>query len=340
MDPINPSIHDNLRTRPQRLRSKESYLKGILDDRDNYVLSECITLLESENLDHQKLALDILDHCHRSRSGRSTRIGITGSPGVGKSTFINSIAAGLADHNEKVAILAIDPSSPTNKGSILGDKTRMDSLIRDQSIFIRPSPSNLHLGGLALHTFESIILCEAAGYDVILIETVGVGQSEIEVSDHTDVTILLSIPGGGDSLQGIKKGIIEKADLIIVHKADGDTVELAKKSAKDLNDALHYRKDGQSIPVLSYSSLTEYDKDLVISKIQELTHHKDLREARELKERQWLTNMSNHLLHQLLEKRITEQGLNLDIARQSSDSSPFAALTYLLNNYSIDLKSK
>ena len=201
-------------------------------------LSKAITLVESTNGKHQQKANEILERC-LPYANKSVRIGITGVPGVGKSTFIESFGKHLTAQGKKVAVLAVDPSSSINKGSILGDKTRMEELVTDTNAFIRPSPSGTSLGGVAQKTRESIILCEAAGFDTIIIETVGVGQSETVVHSMVDFFLLLKLAGAGDELQGIKRGIIEMADAIVINKADGDTKKNAKIAKVEFNRALH-----------------------------------------------------------------------------------------------------
>jgi len=201
-------------------------------------LSRAITLVESTNQKHQHKANEILERC-LPHANDSIRIGITGVPGVGKSTFIEAFGKYLTSQGKKVAVLAVDPSSSVNKGSILGDKTRMEQLVMDNNAFIRPSPSGTSVGGVAQKTRESIILCEAAGFDTILIETVGVGQSETLVHSMVDFFLLLKLAGAGDELQGIKRGIIEMADAIVINKADGDNEKNAKIAKVEFNRALH-----------------------------------------------------------------------------------------------------
>lgn len=200
-------------------------------------LAKAITLVESGRADHQaeaqKLLTRLLPH-----TGKSVRLGFTGTPGVGKSTFIEAFGLYLTGRGHKVAVLAVDPSSVRTGGSILGDKTRMELLSRDPNAFIRPSPSGGTLGGVARRTREAMLICEAAGYDIVLIETVGVGQSEIAVSEMVDMFLLMLAPGGGDDLQGIKRGIMELADLVIINKADGDLEKAARKAAGDYKAAL------------------------------------------------------------------------------------------------------
>jgi len=201
-------------------------------------LSKAITLVESNNLAHQIKAQQIVKSCLPS-TGNSIRIGITGVPGVGKSTFIETFGNHLTKLGKKVAVLAVDPSSSLNKGSILGDKTRMESLVQNPNVYIRPSASGETLGGVAKKTRETILLCEAAGFDVILIETVGVGQSETAVHSMVDFFLLLKLAGAGDELQGIKRGIIEMADSIVINKADGDNLAAAKIAKTAFENALH-----------------------------------------------------------------------------------------------------
>ncbi|MFK7782359.1 methylmalonyl Co-A mutase-associated GTPase MeaB [Psychroserpens sp.] len=201
-------------------------------------LSRAITLIESSNPKHLNQANDIIKGCLQ-HTNTSVRIGITGVPGVGKSTFIEAFGMYLTSQGKKVAVLAVDPSSSLSKGSILGDKTRMEDLVKNKNAFIRPSPSGTSLGGVARKTRETIMLCEAAGFDIILIETVGVGQSETAVHSMVDFFLLLKLAGAGDELQGIKRGIIEMADAIAINKADGDNLKAAKLAKVEFNRALH-----------------------------------------------------------------------------------------------------
>ena len=217
--------------------SVNEFVSKILDGNITF-LSRAITLVESTNVNHQKKANEILERC-LPFANKSVRVGITGVPGVGKSTFIESFGKHLTAQHKKVAVLAVDPSSSVNKGSILGDKTRMEELVTDKNAFIRPSPSGTSLGGVAQKTRESIILCEAAGFDTIIIETVGVGQSETVVHSMVDFFLLLKLAGAGDELQGIKRGIIEMADAIVINKADGDNEKNAKIAKVEFNRALH-----------------------------------------------------------------------------------------------------
>lgn len=205
---------------------------------NKHILAKAITLVESTQIDHKKLATEVVNQC-LPFTGDSIRIGITGVPGVGKSTFIEAFGSLLTKQGIKTAVLAIDPSSNLNKGSILGDKTRMDKLSVDPLAFVRPSPSSGTLGGVANATRESILLCEAAGYKVIIVETVGVGQSEYLVKEMVDFFLLLMLSGAGDEIQGIKRGIMEMADALFVNKADGDNKLYAQKAAQAYANALH-----------------------------------------------------------------------------------------------------
>ena len=220
-----------------RQNSVNEFVTGVLNGNITF-LSKAITLVESTNIKHQQKANEILNRC-LPHSNKSIRIGITGVPGVGKSTFIETFGKFLTAQGKKVAVLAVDPSSSVNKGSILGDKTRMEALVTDENAFIRPSPSGTSLGGVAQKTRESIILCEAAGFDIIIIETVGVGQSETVVHSMVDFFLLLKLAGAGDELQGIKRGIIEMADAIVINKADGENKQNAKIAKVAFNRALH-----------------------------------------------------------------------------------------------------
>jgi len=222
------------------------------------VLARAITLIESKRGDHQKIARALVQDL-LPLTGRAVRIGITGAPGVGKSTTIDALGSYLTGQGRKVAVLAVDPSSARTGGSILADKTRMARLAVDDNAFIRPSPSAGTLGGVAAKTRESMLACEAAGFDAILVETVGIGQSETAVADMTDFFLALMLPGAGDELQGLKKGLVELADMIAINKADGDNLARAKGAAAEYRAALHIltpRSPNWTPPVITYSALT------------------------------------------------------------------------------------
>jgi len=243
-------------------------------NRDRRALARAITLVESGRDDHRKQATALLNHL--ADSGRqSLRIGLSGTPGVGKSTFIESFGMMLTGQGLRVAVLAVDPSSARSGGSILGDKTRMERLSREKNAFIRPSPSQSHLGGVARRTREAIALCEAAGFDVVLIETVGVGQSETVVSEMSDLFLLLLAPAGGDELQGVKRGIMEMADMILVNKADGDLKATATRTCADYSGALRLLRkrpqDSEGFPkAMTVSAVEEHGLDAAWTGMQSL----------------------------------------------------------------------
>lgn len=248
--------------------------KGIIAG-DRSILARAITLAESHLAADQKKINLVLSRLLK-RTGKSLRIGITGVPGVGKSTFIEAFGELLTAKGKKVGVLTVDPSSKKTKGSILGDKTRMDQLSKNDNVFIRPSPTNLALGGVTAHTREAILLCEAAGYDVILVETVGVGQSETQVRGMVDFFLLLVLAGAGDELQGIKKGIMEMADGIVVTKADGENEKAAKQAKADAVQALHFQQalaSGWKTKVITSSALEGKGIDEVWKMIQDFERH-------------------------------------------------------------------
>ena len=242
----------------RKLLPVTEYVEGILAGNIT-VLSKAVTLVESSKPEHHQIAQGIIARC-LAYSGKSVRVGITGVPGVGKSTFIEALGSHITQKGGKLAVLAIDPSSERSKGSILGDKTRMEELAGDKNAYIRPSPSAGSLGGVARKTRETIILCEAAGFDHIFIETVGVGQSETAVHSMTDFFLLLMLAGAGDELQGIKRGIMEMADLIAINKADGNNLEKAAMAKTQYQNALHLfpKKDsGWNPEVVTCSSINK-----------------------------------------------------------------------------------
>jgi LAO/AO transport system kinase len=285
---------------PKTAVTAEMVAKG-----DRAALARAITLMESRRPDHREAARALLQEL-MPRTGRAVRIGITGVPGVGKSTAIDTLGSMLTEKGHRVAVLAVDPSSTRTGGAILGDKTRMARLAVDPDAFIRPSPSSGTLGGVAAKTRETMLLCEAAGFDVILVETVGVGQSETAVADLTDFFLVLMLPGAGDELQGIKKGILELADLIAVNKAD-DAGAKAKAAAAEYKAALHILAPASATwtpPVLTVSGLTGQGLDELWIKV--LEHRKRLEATGELsaKRRAQDTKWMWALVHERLYERL------------------------------------
>ena len=320
--------------------SAEELFAGILKA-DIVALSRAITLVESTSANHLEKANKIINFC-LPHANNSIRIGITGVPGVGKSTFIEAFGKHLTSLGKKVAVLAVDPSSTISHGSILGDKTRMEELVIDENAFIRPSASGETLGGVARKTREAIILCEAAGFDTIIIETVGVGQSETAVHSMVDFFLLLKISGAGDELQGIKRGIMEMADAVVINKADGDNVIKANLAKVTFNNALHLfpaKKSGWSPTVATCSSTTRqgvgevWDMIGDYFKITKSNLYFDLKRSEqnqywmlETIDEQLKSNFYNNLeLAKLLKKNKK--------AVQENKISPFAAATELLKIY-------
>ncbi len=276
--------------------SQEDYVAGVLSG-DRGFLGRAITLIESRNPRHQQMAQDVLQML-LPHTGKAKRIGITGVPGVGKSTFIEAFGCSLIDQGSKVAVLAVDPTSNRTGGSILGDKTRMQKLGNTDNAFVRPSPSSGTLGGVTRKTRETMLLCEAAGYDVILIETVGVGQSETTVAEMVDFFLVLMLPGAGDELQGIKKGVLEIADMIAVNKSDGGNERAARAAAAEYRNALHIMKPASpnwQPPVLRCSGLKNMGLDEIWQQIEEyhrrLTATGELPEKRRQQQLRWMWNM-------------------------------------------------
>lgn len=304
-------------------------------------LSKAITLVESTNAKHQQQAHQIIQAC-LPHANQSVRIGITGVPGVGKSTFIEAFGTYLTSIGKKVAVLAIDPSSSISKGSILGDKTRMEDLVKNPNAFIRPSASGESLGGVSRKTRESIILCEACGFDTILIETVGVGQSETAVHSMTDFFLLLNLAGAGDELQGIKRGIMEMADAVIINKADGDNMDRARNAKLDVNRGLQLfpLKDSQWKPRVLLAS-AYYNKGIseiwqLLLDYFELTKGNHFFENnRKQQNAYWLKETINEQLlqHFYQNPQIAEALTNEEQAVQNNEKSPFTAAAELLAVY-------
>ena len=287
----------NKRQRPVRKPYQPAKMLSKLLSSDKVTLGRAITLIESKLPKHRELAQELLTSC-LPHSGQSLRIGITGSPGVGKSTFIESLGNLFVSRGNRVAILAVDPSSQVSHGSILGDKTRMTTLASHPDVFIRPSPAGKTLGGVAQSTRQSIVLCETAGFDVVIVETVGVGQSEITVHGMTDCFLLLLLPGAGDELQGIKKGVVEMADIIVINKVDGNRETLAKQTRKAYKNALHFmppRTDEWQIPVALCSALQNFGMEEVMENINHFARHTKTNQAfsnkRMKQSRQWLKEL-------------------------------------------------
>lgn len=253
----------------KKKRELSYYLEGI-EKGNTFVLSETITLIESTAESDLKLAQELLLNL-KTKQNHSVRVAVTGSPGAGKSTFIDFLGMYFIHKGEKVAVLTIDPSSMLSEGSILGDKTRMETLSVQENAFIRPTASGHHFGGISSRTRESILLCEAAGFEKIIIETVGVGQNEVEVSEITDVNLFVLQPGAGDDLQGIKRGVLEKVDICMVHKADGALLAPAEETVRHYRQSLHYFHHGLKdwiIPVLKVSSFEKTGIEDVISALE------------------------------------------------------------------------
>lgn len=242
---------------------------------DRRALAQAITLVESTRPDHRAAASELLELL-MPHTGNSIRIGISGAPGVGKSTFIEALGNHVIDQGHRVAALAVDPSSAISGGSILGDKTRMETLARRSEAYIRPSPTGTTLGGVTRRSRETLLLCEAAGFDVILVETVGVGQSETKVADMTDMFVLLLLPGGGDQLQGIKRGIMELADLILINKADGDTEALAAQAATEYRNALQLLRPRTADWTVEVHTCSARDNAGVTDAWEVMTRHQEL----------------------------------------------------------------
>lgn len=267
--------------------STQELIEGIRSG-NKRLIAKAITLVESKKAEHRIQTDDLLKQI-MPFTGKSIRVGITGVPGAGKSTFIENFGRLAIANNKKVAVLAIDPSSAINKGSILGDKTRMEELAKEENAFIRPSPSSGFLGGVANTTFETMMICEAAGYDYILIETVGVGQSEVLVADITDVFLFLKIIGGGDELQGIKRGIMEMVDVVFINKVDQDNFQKAKNTRLELKRALDFipaKEKGWKVPILLGSALYNDGLDNVYGKIDEFIQLKKKNERFEFVRKQ------------------------------------------------------
>ncbi|MBB6324629.1 LAO/AO transport system kinase [Algoriphagus iocasae] len=315
----------------------QEYKEGVLSG-NRMILSQAITLVES-NLESDLALASLLVQEILPYTGNSLRIGITGSPGVGKSTFIEAFGSMILEKGKKLAVLAVDPSSQKSKGSILGDKTRMEKLSANKKAFIRPSPAGQTLGGVAAKSREAMLLCEAAGFDVILVETVGVGQSETSVKNMVDFFLLLVLAGAGDELQGIKKGIMEMADGILIHKADGDNLAEAKKAKANYQNALHLfpaSESGWTVPVLTASSMSKIGLEEVwkmISSYEAITLESGFKEKNRADQRlKWLDENLQYLLgnrfseHPKIKSKLQAERIKI----QNGEVSPLALARELI----------
>ena len=320
-------------TRASKQSPDVSELARSVQAGERAVLARAITLIESKRADHQQAARALVQEL-LPLTGRATRVGITGAPGVGKSMSIDTLGGYLTDKGHKVAVLAVDPSSARTGGSILGDKTRMARLAADPHAFIRPSPAAGTLGGVAAKTRETMLLCEAAGYDVVLVETVGIGQSETKVAEMTDFFLALMLPGAGDELQGIKKGLVELADMIAVNKADGDNIARAKAAAAEYRAALHIlspRSPNWIPPVITYSALTGDGIEQLWEKVLEhktkLTKTGEIAAWRREQQVKWMWSIfDDRLRGRLRSDRVLKARLpQLEAAVSSGQLSPAVA---------------
>lgn len=318
---------------------------GILKG-DKAILAKAITLLESANPEHFEKANAVIEKC-LSIPSKSIRVGITGVPGVGKSSFIEIFGMMLTKMGKKVAVLAVDPTSSLSKGSILGDKTRMESLSKDPNAFIRPSPSGESLGGVARKTRESIVLCEAAGYDVILVETVGVGQSETVVHSMVDFFLLLKLSGAGDELQGIKRGIMEMADAIAINKADGGNLEKAKLAEAEFSRALHLyppKENGWVPKVMRCSAVEQTGIKEIWAMIEDFVSQTKkngyFERNRKLQNRNWFLQTVDEQLKQFFHQKKSFKKLQQSMLKAIEENkvSPFYAAKTLLEEISEELK--
>ncbi|MBK6835783.1 MAG: methylmalonyl Co-A mutase-associated GTPase MeaB [Bacteroidetes bacterium] len=320
-----------------RLLTIQEYVNGLRAG-DIAILSKAITLIESSKLEHKQLAQELIDAI-LPFTGKSVRIGITGVPGVGKSTFIESFGMHLIEEGKKVAVLAIDPSSSISKGSILGDKTRMEKLSIHPNAFIRPSASSGSLGGVTYKTREATLLCEAAGFDTIIIETVGVGQSETEVSTISDFFLLLMLAGAGDELQGIKRGIMEMADGIAITKADGANATKAKGARAEYANALHFLPPNESGWIPEVKTCSSYE-GIGINEIHEMikkfVHHQTTKGFFDLKRKEQNLFAFRRLLDEQLKNNFIAQKAAMDKVKQLEQDvligtiSPYSAVYRLL----------
>jgi len=318
----------------------EYYINGILAG-DITVLSRAITLIESTKAEHQELGGKVIDGIMH-KTGQSFRLGITGVPGVGKSTFIESFGLHLVNNGHRLAVLAIDPSSQKSKGSILGDKTRMEKLSVHANAFIRPSPSSGTLGGVTKNTFETILLCEAAGFDFIIVETVGVGQSEIAVSQMTDFFLLLMLAGAGDELQGIKRGIMEMADALLITKADGNNLQKAKNAKTEYTHALHLFPPSESGWIPKVEICSSIQNEGIKEALQIIESYKNLSITNgyfSLKRKQQLSDWLHYSISEQLKEKfynhpsVKEELKNIERNLDSGKINPYRIASELITKW-------
>ena len=320
------------------------YLKSLTEQvksGDRRALAKAITLVESTRPDHRQQAAELLENL-MADTGNSIRIGISGAPGVGKSTFIEAFGNHLIEQGHSVAVLAVDPTSAVSGGSILGDKTRMETLAFAEQAFVRPSPAGQTLGGVTRRTRESLLLCEAAGFDVILVETVGVGQSETAVADMTDMFLLLLLPAGGDELQGIKRGIMELADLILVNKADGEQIKSANQTLNDYRSALHFmqsRFTSWQPSVMACSALNNQGIEDIWQQVERfhsaITASAELQHNRQRQARSWMWSETAEALIAELKNHPQVKSLVPELERAVSEGKlpPTVAAQRLIEHY-------
>ncbi|WP_406684062.1 methylmalonyl Co-A mutase-associated GTPase MeaB [Seonamhaeicola sp. MEBiC1930] len=329
---------ENLKNKRSKTLKTDALISGILNQ-DITALSRAITLVESKNHKHLEKANTIIKAC-LPHANKSFRIGITGVPGVGKSTFIETFGKHLTNLGKRVAVLAIDPSSTITGGSILGDKTRMEALVKDKNAYIRPSASGDSLGGVARKTRETITLCEAAGFDVIIIETVGVGQSETTVHSMVDFFLLLKLARAGDELQGIKRGIIEMADTIAINKADGDNLKAAKLAKTEFTRALHLypKKTSNWLPKVTLCSAIENKGinsiwDIISDYFEITTSNNYFNTKRNEQNKFWLIQtIEEHLKSEFFNEPKIQTELKKQLKLiETNKTTPFTAADYLLN---------
>jgi LAO/AO transport system kinase len=337
---VNPHLKRELTGRKTPVFTVDEYLEGIISGKRT-ILSKAITLIESALPEHQAIAQQIIARC-LPYAGNSIRIGITGVPGVGKSTFIEALGKFLCNAGNKLAVLAIDPSSQRSKGSILGDKTRMEALSTDANAFIRPSPSAGSLGGVARKTRETIILCEAAGFNIIFVETVGVGQSETAVHAMVDFFLLLMLGNAGDELQGIKRGIMEMADAIAINKADGDNKKMASLAMTQYKNALHLFPPTESGWIPEVATCSAYTHEGVENIWEIINNYQAFTKANDFfyQKRQ---QQAKQIMFEMIDERLKEKFYHnkailnlipkLQQAILNNEISPYVAAQKLIDSY-------